>query len=230
MNEYRLEGSPDITVKVRRSARARRMTLRVSALDGRVTLSLPSFASDRQARNFLREHEGWLQAKVGDHRPAERPETGGSILFEGRETAILEGAGRTVAFADNALLVPGPTEKAPARLGAYFRTLARQRLAAACDEYSDRVGRGYSSLALRDTRSRWGSCSVEGRLMFSWRLVMAPRNVLEYVAAHEVAHLIEMNHSPAYWAVLEGIFPNHKEPRAWLRANGARLHAYRFGD
>ncbi|GAB1364540.1 hypothetical protein MASR1M32_37760 [Rhodobacter sp.] len=106
--------------------------------------------------------------------------------------------------------------------------LARDRLALASTRYAAQVGRRYGKLVLRDTRSRWGSCSHDGTLMYSWRLIMAPPSVLEYVAAHEVAHLVEMNHSPDYWAVVEGIFPGWKRQRAWLHDQGGGLHRYRF--
>ncbi|MGR3434759.1 MAG: M48 family metallopeptidase, partial [Shimia sp.] len=83
---------------------------------------------------------------------------------------------------------------------------------------------------LRDTRSRWGSCSAAGGLNYSWRLVMAPPEVLDYVAAHEVAHLAQMNHSPRFWAEVAGLMPGYEAPRGWLRRHGADLHRYRFGD
>ncbi|HGG06475.1 MAG TPA: M48 family peptidase, partial [Aliiroseovarius sp.] len=121
-------------------------------------------------------------------------------------------------------------EKTGARLAALFKHHARQRLGEASDRYAAALGRPYSGLSLRDTRSRWGSCSAEGRLMYSWRLIMAPPEVLDYVAAHEVAHLAEMNHSPAYWAGLARLMPDYKAPRLWLRKNGADLHAVRFRD
>src|SRR5690606_32603283 len=110
----------------------------------------------------------------------------------------------------------------------WLKALARDRLAAAADRHAATLGRGYRSLVLRDTRSRWGSCAADGRLMFSWRLAMAPPEVLDYVAAHEVAHLAEMNHSPAFWAVVERLMPDHRAPRAWLRAEGAALHRWNF--
>ncbi len=91
------------------------------------------------------------------------------------------------------------------------------------------VGRPFHRLTLRDTRSRWGSCTVDGGLMYSWRLAMAPPEVLDYVAAHEVAHLVEMNHAPAFWAVVRRLVPDYAPRRAWLKQHGQRLHAYRFG-
>jgi predicted metal-dependent hydrolase len=90
------------------------------------------------------------------------------------------------------------------------------------------LGRRFSRLSLRDTRSRWGSCSSRGGLSYSWRLILAPPDVLDYVAAHEVAHLAEMNHSPAFWALVARLCPGYQAPRGWLRREGAGLHRYRF--
>ena len=112
----------------------------------------------------------------------------------------------------------------------WLKVLARDRLARASTHYAGLVGRSYSSLALRDTRSRWGSCSPGGRLMYSWRLIMAPPAVLDYVAAHEVAHLVELNHSPAYWAVVSRICPDWQGHRSWLHDQGSALHRLRFQD
>ena len=103
-------------------------------------------------------------------------------------------------------------------------------LAEAADRHSAALGRPHAGIVLRDTRSRWGSCTSEGNLMFSWRLIMAPPRILQYVAAHEVAHLAEMNHSPDFWAVVERLFPDYGVCRRWLRENGDHLHRVRFDD
>ncbi|HHL21369.1 MAG TPA: M48 family peptidase, partial [Aliiroseovarius sp.] len=117
-----------------------------------------------------------------------------------------------------------------ARVAALFKQEARARLSAATARHGAALGRAPAALTLRDTRSRWGSCSAEGRLMFSWRLVMAPPEVLDYVAAHEVAHLAEMNHSRAFWDQVERLMPGYQPHRLWLRKNGALLHAYQFRE
>jgi predicted metal-dependent hydrolase len=126
--------------------------------------------------------------------------------------------------------VPGDAGRAGVRVGAFLKALARTRLAAASDKYAARIGRPSTRLTLRDPRSRWGSCTADGALMFSWRLVMAPPDVLDYVAAHEVAHMIEMNHSAAFWAVVAGLRPDWKAQRDWLHGQGSVLQGYRFGD
>ena len=130
---------------------------------------------------------------------------------------------------EGTLDLPGGPDRLGPRLGAFLRATARDRLAAACDRHAGTLGRPYRRLTLRDTRSRWGSCTAGGDLMFSWRLVMAPPEVLDYVAAHEVAHLARMDHSPAFWAVVAGLCPAHEGPRAWLRERGGELHRLRLG-
>lgn len=230
MGQIDLPGSPAISVRLRRSARARRLSLRVSRLDGQVTLTLPRRASLREAEGFAREKEHWIRRNLAD-RPAQiRPSIGGSILFEGREVPIVACAGRAARYADGALMVPAAPDRVATRVAAFLKLAARARLNDATDRYAAALGRDYGRMTLRDTRSRWGSCSTEGNLMYSWRLVMAPAEVLGYVAAHEVAHLAEMNHSPAYWRVVAGLYPSYEAPRRWLRQNGEMLHRYVFGD
>jgi predicted metal-dependent hydrolase len=129
-----------------------------------------------------------------------------------------------------ALLVPAEPARAALRIATFLKSVARLRLAAAAGRHAGALGREVGRLTLRDARSRWGSCTARGDLMFSWRLVMAPPAVLDYVAAHEVAHFEEMNHSPAFWAVVARLCPDYRCHRRWLRCEGAALHRYRFGD
>jgi predicted metal-dependent hydrolase len=227
-----LPGSPPVEVHLKRSARARRFSLRVSRLDGKVTLSMPLRAREGEALAFLRGHEGWLRETL-DAMPesAVRPVGIGSVIpVEGRALKLVPGTGRGIRVEGDLLLVPGNPDTAGARVAAWAKVLARDRLAAASTRYAGLVGRSYSGLALRDTRSRWGSCSPDGRLMYSWRLILAPPSVLDYVAAHEVAHLVELNHSAAYWAVVGRIYPGWQAQRAWLHAEGQSLHRLRFQD
>lgn len=223
-----LPGQSPIEITLRRSARARRFSLRVSRLDGRVTLSIPTRAREADALAFARAQEAWLRRALVSV-PAEALPTFGALLpVEGVERRLMPGTGRTPRLTDEALLVPGDPAQLGRRVAAFLKTLARDRLAAASDHYAARLGRPYRSLTLRDTRSRWGSCTHDGRLMYSWRLIMAPPEVLRYVCAHEVAHLAQMNHSPAFWAEVAGLMPDYERPRRWLKASGQQLHAIRF--
>mgnify|MGYP001765241648 CR=1 FL=1 len=227
-----LPGPPPVEVHLKRSARSRRFSLRVSRLDGKVTLTLPPRARESEAMTFLRGHEDWLRQTLAAMPVSQVAPVGlGSVIpVEGRPLVLEPGSGRGIRVQDDRLLVPGDPATVGARVAAWARVLARDRLAAASARYAALVDRRYTALALRDTRSRWGSCSPDGRLMFSWRLILAPPLVLDYVAAHEVAHLVEMNHSPAYWAVVSRICPGWQAQRAWLQDQGQTLHHLRFQD
>jgi hypothetical protein len=224
----RLSGLPDVEITLRRSARARRLSLRVSRADGAVTLNVPARMREGTALEFLAGQEDWLRRTLASRVPAAVVGIGTQVPVEGRLLTVTPGGGRAVRIDGDRLLVPGPPAAAGARVAGFLKALARDRLAAACDRHAAALGRRHAALTLRDTRSRWGSCGPTGRLMFSWRLVMAPPAVLDYVAAHEIAHLAEMNHSPAFWAVCARLCPGHAALRRWLRAEGERLHALRF--
>lgn len=224
-----LPGFPPVEITLRRSARTRRFSLRVSRLDGRVTLSMPARARESEALRFAAEQEDWIRQTLAQMPGRRVLGLGDLVPVEGQMRHIAPGSGRSVRLEGDSLLVPGDPAQAGVRAGAFLKVLARDRLAAACDRYAARLGRPYTRLTLRDTRSRWGSCAHDGALMFSWRLIMAPPSVLDYVAAHEVAHLAEMNHSSAFWAVVEQLFPNWQVQRNWLHGEGQSLHGYVFG-
>jgi predicted metal-dependent hydrolase len=223
-----LPGPPPVDVTLRRSARARRFSLRVSRLDGRVTLTLPVRGREAEAMAFLQAQEPWLRRALAAIPQGAGVGIGTVLPVEGVALAIAQGTGRAVRIDGGHLSVPGDPAQTAARVAAYLKVRARDRLAAASDHYARLLGRPYASLTLRDTRSRWGSCTAEGRLMYSWRLIMAPPAVLDYVAAHEVAHLAEMNHSNAFWAVVTRLYPGYATPRRWLKTQGQALHALRF--
>lgn len=225
-----LPGPPPVEITLRRSARARRLSLRVSGLDGRVTLTVPPRLREAEALAFARDREGWIRDALARVPPTMAVVPGARLPVEGQLLCVRPVAGRgPVRRTPAALEVPGDPGGAGARVAAFLRLLARDRLTAACDALAARAGRPYARLTLRDTRSRWGSCTADGALMFNWRLAMAPPPVLAYVAAHEVAHLVHMDHSPAFWAEVERLCPGHAAPRRWLRTEGAALHGWRFG-
>lgn len=228
MAELMLPGSSEIHVTLRRSARARRLSLRVSRLDGRITLTAPSRLPERECEEFLSDKADWVRKALATVPEARALTNADTLPFEGRDVPIQNGKGRACRMTDAGLEVP--TKRRAAALKAFLKEAARARLVPAAERYANSLGKTPKAIQLRDTRSRWGSCTSEGKLMFSWRLIMAPPDVLDYVAAHEAAHLVEMNHSPAYWAVVERIYPNYKEPRAWLKREGAMLHRFVITD
>ena len=226
MNGPLFIGSPPIEVRLKRNSRAKRLTLRLSRTDGNATLTMPARASLREAEGFAQRQEGWLRAQIS--KLPERTELldGGRLPFRGVDLEIAATTGRSIRVEGNKILVGG--RHSGARLQAFVKTEARNALVPAVEKYTTRINRPFKRITLRDTRSRWGSCSAEGNLMFSWRLVMAPPVVLDYVAAHEVAHLVEMNHSSAFWDVVRQLMPDYQNHRNWLREHGSKLHAVNF--
>ena len=216
-----------VHVVLRRSARARRMTLRVPRDGTDPVLTLPLRVPLAEGQAFALSKSEWLrqaQARIPQPR---RAEAGAAIPVAGRALTITPADLRICRIEGDALLVPQGRPVA-ATVQAFLKHLAISALRPACDRHAAALGRDYRAIALRDTRSRWGSCSSDGRLMFSWRLAMAPPEVLDYVAAHEVAHLVHMDHSQHFWSVVEGLVPQWRQQRDWLRRHGGELMLWRF--
>ena len=229
MTRHLIPGEPPVEITLRRSARARRFSLRVSRLDGRVTLSMPARAPETEALRFAAEKAGWLRTVVAAAVPRAGVGFGATVPFEGRAFVLGPAAVRAVRIEGEAMLAPPDPARLGARVEAFLKFAARRRLQAACETHAAAVGRRFARITLRDVRSRWGSCTADGGLMFSWRLIMAPPEVLDYVSAHEVAHLVEMNHSDAFWTVVERLMPGYRPHRRWLKQHGAGLHRLDFG-
>jgi hypothetical protein len=226
-------GEQRFRVLVRRKAAARRMTLRVAAATGDVVLTLPERADLRAARAFAEAHGGWIASRL-----AKRPER---VAFEPGAFAPLRGVPHrivhwsTVRAVTRAardpegqpiIAVAGERAHLARRVTDFLKREALADLNAAVDRHTTALGLPARKVSVRDTVSRWGSCSSRGDLNFSWRLVMAPPLVLDYLAAHEVAHLKEMNHSHRFWAITHRLCPQTEEAERWLKRNGASLHRY----
>lgn len=228
MNKIIEIGQPPIAIELRINARAKRYSLRISPHNQRPTLTLPKRHVMSDAIEFAHTQEPWLRKHL-----SKRPERltlgfGGRIHIDGIEREIVSGQGRRVIVDDTRILVPGPESRIGARIKASLKVIARDRFAELSSKYATAIDAQYSTLSIRDTKSRWGSCSTDGRLMYSWRLMMAPFSVQDYVAAHEVCHLHEMHHGPEFWALVARVYPNYQADRAWLRTHGQNLHAVDF--
>ncbi len=224
-------------VQVKRVASARRYTLRVRAATRDVVLTLPPRGSLLRAKLFAERHAAWIGTRLAK-LPASTPFGPGAIVpLRGipheichrpgaRGTVWLEAADPTGGAAA-ALCVSGEAPFVARRVQDYLMREARRDLLAAVARHTAALGVSARRVTLRDTTTRWGSCSSTGALNFSWRLVMAPPAVLDYLAAHEVAHLAHMNHSAAFWATVARLYPDLDRAEAWLKAFGTGL--MRFG-
>ena len=214
-------------VEVVRSPRARRARLSVDPASGRVRLTIPGRAAVSRYAEWLESHRGWIatqQAKL----PRPRPFAPGAAIPFGDDTLTLDWAEanpRTVRRVDGRLVCGGPAEGLARRVDAWLRREARRVLTEETAHYAARAGVTVVAVTIGDPRARWGSCTSTGRIRYSWRLILAPEHVRRSTVAHEVAHRVHMNHSPAFHAAADAIFEgSHAEARAWLRKHGAALH------
>lgn len=217
-----------VEIAVRQSRRARHYRLTVEVRRGPV-LTVPAGGRWREAEAFLDRQRDWLAGRLARQPPPVPFADGAEIPLRGvTHLVVATGAGRAGVRmgAGPALEVGGRETQLAARLTRWLRSEAKADLNRAVAVHAGRLEVAPTGISVRDQSSRWGSCSSTGRLSFNWRLVLAPPDVLDYVAAHEVAHLIEMNHSPSFWAALKRTLPEMQRGRAWLKENGRALHAY----
>jgi hypothetical protein len=225
-------GEREVPLRVRLSARARRIALRIDAAEAAVELVLPRRVPLAVGLDFLAARHGWVAARLA-HVPehvafvpdAEIPIFG--IPHRIRHVGIRGvPGGRIVSIAEGEIRVVGAPPHVARRVRDHLVALARQEVSRRARALAQRIGKRIERISVRDTRSRWGSCSASGCLAFSWRLVLAPEAVLDYVVAHEVAHLVEMNHGARFWRLVEELAPGAAQQRAWLKRHRTRLLRY----
>jgi predicted metal-dependent hydrolase len=222
-----------VVVRVRESRRARRMRLTVGR--GRPPeVVVPSRVRCRAVDDFLQTHERWLAAqlealRLADQRPRVLPERLGSVWLAGEPVPVVhEPAGRMSAgLRSGQLVVGGAAPDASAAIERWYRREARRMLTSTVEREASRLEVRPQAISVRDQRTRWGSCSRDGRLSFSWRLVLAPSWVSDYVVVHELCHVRVFNHSRAFWSLVGSVRPGWQDAASWLREHGHELHAYR---
>jgi len=216
-------------VAIRVNPRARRVALRIDVAERRVELILPCGVPAELGLHFLRDNRRWIAARLGA-LPRPIPFAEGAVVpVLGVPHTIcrsFDASAPPVVVADREIRVRGDPLHLSRRVRGHLAALARDELARRARPLAAQIGRKVTRVGVRDTKSRWGSCSSSGNLSFSWRLIFAPEPVIGYVVAHEVAHLAEMNHGPRFWRLVESLAPGSAQPRAWLARHRARLLAY----
>jgi predicted metal-dependent hydrolase len=227
-------------INLKRTAAARRFTLRIRAAARDVVLTMPSRGSVAEAKIFAERHAAWIGAKLrrlpekmrfmpGErvpvrgvfHKISHRPALRGNVSIEASPV-------EAPADAEPLLCVNAEAAFVPRRVQDFLMREARRDIEGAVARHASKLRVQPRKITLRDTTSRWGSCSSSGALNFSWRLIMAPHFVLDYLAAHEVAHLLHMNHSAAFWAAVAQLSVDINAAEAWLKAHGSGL--LHFGE
>lgn len=221
-----------------RSARASRLTLRIETGGKGVRVTVPPTTPETEVTNFIERYRGWIESRISRFPPPQDTpmlKPGAAIPILGHPYRIIhqEGRGNVTIIPDDdgnggKIIVYGDSRYLPRHIREALKKQAALIIAPLVKKHCAVVGRTPVSIRYKDTKSRWGSCSADGHLSFSWRIVMAPIGVIDYLVAHETAHLIEMNHSSKFWSLCEKLCPRTKEYRAWLKRNGQTLHAIDF--
>jgi predicted metal-dependent hydrolase len=220
-------------VRLRRHRQARRYTLRIDAAAREVVLTIPPRGSVREAREFAEKHGGWIAARLKRLPEAAPFAHGFEVPLRGVPHRIehRHGTRGTVWIERDAggsplICVAGEPPHVNRRIADFLRRQALRDLERASRGYAEKLGVAIKRICVRDQSSRWGSCSNTGVLSFSWRLILAPAFVLDYLAAHEVCHLVELNHSRRFWRLVNRLYPEAERAKIWLDVHGTDLHRY----
>lgn len=221
-----------IEITLRTNPRARRFIVKVDPSTGEVSVVAPNTRSLDRALDFARKEKEWIAGRLATIPEPVHLNLGAAVMFRGVDYVIRTGEGRrTPVWIDRdavrpTLRVGGSPEHVSRRVLDWLKREARRKIDERASWYAEQLGVRPRRITIRDTSSRWGSCSSARSLSFSWRLILAPPAVLDYVVAHEVAHLRELNHKPRFWRLVESLGPQIDESQAWLSEHGALLHRY----
>ena len=223
-----------LPLKIVQNGRSTRLTLRIDIGGRGIRVTTPPGISQRDVERFIERHTGWLETRLAKYPDKPVVRAGAKMPVRGVAHLILhEPAARgsvQIETEDGApvLRVYGDPRHLPRRLSDFLKREAKRDIEALVAKHTATVGRKAKSIRFKDTSSRWGSCTADGALSFSWRIMMAPPAVIDYLVAHEVAHLKEMNHGPQFWALCRALCPETDRCKAWLKKNGAALQAIAF--
>lgn len=224
-------GGSEIPIAIRRHPTARRLTMRLAPDGSEVRVTMPRWGQSREAVAFAASRREWLARQLAAVRPHEPPRPGSSIPFRGSSLVVdwSTERPRKPVLLDGALRIGGPEESLPARIERWMRTEALPIMREDLAHYCRLAHVPAPDLALSRAQRRWGSCSSSGTVRINWRLIMAPDSVRRSVVAHEVAHLVHFDHSPAFHALLATLFEGDiDDANRWLKGNGRSLYSH-FG-
>ena len=218
-------------VEVRRSERAKKLALRLDTKKRAFTLVVPKRISMRQAYDFAIEHEEWMEKKLAE-LPAEIPLANGTIVpifgtpHEIKVSYNSEARRTDIKAEGGVLFVRTNKEDPSGRIIRFLKAMAKDELTILSQDKAAKIGKTIQSVSVRDTKTRWGSCSADGNLSFSWRLIFAPYDSFDYVVAHEVAHLEHLNHGKDFWKLCDQLSENYKDGHSWMKKNSYELMRY----
>ena len=225
-NAINISGLGLIPLVIKTSKQAKRISVRINPSKNSITLTLPKRASVEKGLQFLASKEGWLRANLVKHEII-KLEHGVKIPVLGKEYLINNLQGRGVTrIAGEEIIVYGMAQFTSRRVKEFLQKIISIECQEKAHLMAEKIGKEVKSVKINSANSRWGSCTTKGVLTFNWLLIFAPPEILDYIIAHEVAHLREMNHSDKFWRVVKQLYPEMDMAKKWLKVNGHKLHNY----
>lgn len=215
-------------IKIIKSPQSRKMTLRIDAKEHIPVLTLPPRCSEKKAVDFVKSHQDWIETQMGRLPNCKKFEEGDIITLFGKEYTIIHNpeARCGVCIKGKELIVAGETDFLHRRVTDFIRKKAQEKFYKLSCSKAEKINSKINNVTIKDTKSRWGSCSTKHNLNYNWRIALAPDFVIDYLVSHEVAHLIHQNHSPAFWNCVRELCPHYEEGQSWLRVYGRTLYLY----
>jgi predicted metal-dependent hydrolase len=217
-----------VPVSIHRNKQARRLILRLDPISGGARLTLPSYVPLAEGLEFIQQQQGWLKRRLGKVPERVPFEDGAVIPMLGDDYTIrhMRSVRGAVWVEGDELFVAGLPEHVSRRVQDWLKKEAKSRLTDLAHEKAQQLGVKVGRVTVRDTRSRWGSCAYDGSLNFSWRMLLTPSFVFDFIVAHEVAHIIERNHGPGFHKLVDELTASADQAEAWLAVHGSGLHRY----
>lgn len=216
-----------ISITPRVSAKAKHLSIKISSQKG-VEVILPKKSALKKAEHFVQKKRHWI-IKHANALPKKLEFLEGKEIQIAGNTYIISHSGKLRGVSqlkDNQLIVSGYKEHIPRKVKDFLKQYAKNEITALATCYAGIMNVSFKKISIKDTTTRWGSCTANGNLSFSWRLILAPYETLKYVVVHELAHRTEMNHSKSFWNIVENTLPEYKPAKYWLQKNGQSLHQY----
>ena len=217
----------DFDIKIIKSPLAKRLTLRIDEKNRRAVLTIPKYCSRKRALSFLRQHRDWITNMLARLPQPKYFTNGAEFEFFGVKYTVqhIENQ-RGGKLANNVLTIGGKLEFLHRRVSDFLKQQTLKRLSAMSVDKAKTLGCRITSVSIKDTKSRWGSCSTLGNINYNWRISMAPLNVINYLVCHEISHLKHPNHSPEFWQTVAMLCPDYEQSRHWLKVRGKTLYQY----
>lgn len=226
---FDIQAALGFEIKVIRSPLAKRLTLRVDSKERLPVLTLPPRCSEKKAVAFVKSHEVWLKKTLEQLPPERSFQDGETLSLFGRDYTVRHRPDLRcgVRLEENCIFVSGSKEFLHRRLCDFIKKQAAAEFLSRSKTLSERLGCYLNGVTIKDTKSRWGSCSNRGNINYNWRIALAPDFVIDYLMAHECAHLRHQDHSPAFWNCVRELCPDYKKGRLWLKNQGRSLYLFR---